>query len=120
MTLFASCKLTEKSVTGKWLSGSDTLFINQDHTFLFADRKDSYVTKDSEQVVDTSFVYSTGNWTISNRTLYLTVNEDKQKVFGNCDQLWNWAKFFSKYKLIRPSYCYEPSNRFVAFNKIRN
>jgi len=112
--------LTEQSVTGKWLSGSDTLFINQDHTFLFADRKDYYSTKDSTTIFDTSFTYSSGQWKVSKRTLYLTFKEDKKAVFGNCDELWNWRKFFSRYKLIRPAYCFDPSNKFVEFEKIRD
>jgi len=120
LTFLTSCKLTEKSVVGQWTSGLDTLFINQDHSFLFADKKNYYVPKDNSKVFDTTFVYSTGTWTVRNRTLFLAFRQDKKDGFGNCDQLWNWTKFFSKYKLIRPMHCYEPSNRFVTFNKIRN
>lgn len=116
----SSCKLTENSVTGKWISNdADTLFIYQDHTFVFADKKNYYVTIDSVQVFDTSFVYSSGKWAVSKKTLYLDFDQDKKIVFGNCNELWNWTKFFSKYRLIRPSYCFEPSNRFVTFIKVR-
>lgn len=119
LLFLTSCKLTEKSVTGQWSSGNDTLFVKQDNTFLLADRKDYYVKKDSVEVLDTSFVYSSGKWTVSKRTLFLVFNEDKKNVFGNCGQLWNWTRFFSKYKLIRPRHCYEPFNEFVTFIKIR-
>ena len=115
--LFTKCKLTEQSVTGKWLSGNDTLFVNQNHTFIFADRKDYYLLTDSVEKLDTSFVYSTGTWTVTRKTLYLAFDQDKKVVFGNCDQLWNWKRFFSNYKLIRPKYCYEKSNRFISFTK---
>ena len=118
LVLATGCKLTEKSVTGKWISGSDTLFVEKDHSFLLTNRHYNYLAKDSVRVPVISIASSTGKWRLSRRTLYLDFNADKKEIFGNCDILWNWRKFFSRYKLIRPSVCYEPSNRFVVYKKI--
>ena len=120
LAFLTSCKLTEQSVTGQWLSGSDTLFIYRNHSFLFADKKNHNVTKDNLTAFDTSSIYVTGTWTISMHTLFLDFKQDKKDVFGNCGQLWNWTRFFSRYKLIRSEFCFETSNRFVTFKKIRN
>lgn len=117
--VFLNCTLTEKSVTGQWLSNKDTLFLNSDYTFTLADRRDSYTTIDSMQSLDTGFVHSSGRWTVSKKTLFLHFVQDKKIVFGNCDQLWNWIRFLSKRKLVRPAHCYEPTNRFVLFRKIK-
>jgi len=119
--LSTGCRLTEKSVTGIWLSGHDTLFVNQDYTFRLTARKDSYVKKDSTMVFDTSIVYSTGKWSVSKKTLNLTFKGDKKEFFGNCDALWlwGWRSFFKRNTLIRPRYCYEPSNRFTWFTKLK-
>ena len=119
LTFSTGCKLTEKSVVGKWTSGSDTLFVNHDHSFRLSDNRNYNTTKDYLTSLDRTFVYVSGNWTLTRRTLFLRFNQDKKDVFGNCDQLWNWTRFLSKYKLVRPSLCYEASNRFVTFKKIR-
>lgn len=119
LVLLVGCKLTEQSVIGKWLSGSDTLVIRKNHSFLFADRKNYYVKSADTSFFDTSFIYSSGQWTLSERTLFMTFNENKKEVFGNCGQLWNWRKFFSRQKLIRPTNCFEPSNQFVIFKKLK-
>ncbi|OJY96994.1 MAG: hypothetical protein BGP13_25300 [Sphingobacteriales bacterium 40-81] len=135
---FANCKLTEKSVIGKWVSHSDTLSVNQDHSFVFVSKIGSYDTaslkydtvsdKMGNKTIyvtskyknpDISFNYYTGRWKVSRKRLNLNFDQDKKIAFGNCNGLSNRTIFFSKYKLIRPMYCNVPSNRFVIFEKIR-
>ena len=112
--LFTNCQLSEKSVTGKWVSFSDTLFVNQNHSFVYVSKISSYdrtnlkydtlldkkgnmtiYVSSKSQDLDTSFNYYTGKWTVSNRALHLSFDQDKKVAFGNCDQLWNWRTFFS-------------------------
>ena len=121
LILFTSCKLTEKSLSGKWVSNySDTLSINNDHTFLLTHKAGYYLKKDGTPLYDTSIVFYSGNWTISNKSLKLDFKQDRGKeMFGSCGGLEKRSKWFAKYTLHRFKTCKSPTFDFVTFSQIK-
>ncbi len=96
----SSCKLTDESLTGKWVSNWDTLIVNQNHHF--------YLTKG----------YKEGNWSVSKRSLILNFT-DGNNGFGNCGGLQKIGFFSSRKKLVRFSSCTSPSHHFISYKKVR-
>lgn len=121
MVLFTSCKLTEKSVPGKWVSNySDTLSINNDHTFSLAHKTGYHIKKDGTPMYDTTVVFYSGNWAISNKYLKMDFKQGSGKeMFGSCGGLEKRSKCFSNYSLQRFNTCMSPTFDFVIFSKIR-
>jgi hypothetical protein len=116
---FTSCKLTEKSVLGKWVSNySDTLSLNNDHSFSLIQK--TGMKKDGTPLYDSSVVFYSGNWAISNKYLKMDFKQGSGKeIFGDCDGLEKRSKWFSNYSLQRSKTCKSPTFDFVTFSKAR-
>ena len=121
LTLFTSCKLTENSVSGRWVSNnSDTLSINKNFTFLLEKKQGYHVKQNGSPLYDTSFIFLEGNWSISNKFLKLTFNNiGGEEKFGGCRGLYKGNKWFSKFELYRFLTCKSPTHYFVVFSKIK-
>ena len=119
LILFTSCKLTEKSIPGKWVSNySDTLSINNDHTFLLVHKTGYHLKNDGTPMYDTSIALYSGTWTISNKFLKMNFTEGSGKeMFGGCEGLKKRTKWFSKYTLLRFKTCRSPTFDFVTFSQ---
>jgi hypothetical protein len=104
------CKLTEKNVTGTWVSNfSDTLHVYTDHSFLAVPRHSS---RDSG---------ISGEWVISpaSLSLYETGTNQKQRAAVFCGGLSKMGGYYSRTRLVNPWVCNTPSHRFISFRKLR-
>lgn len=132
------CRLTEKSVSGKWISIDDTLIINSNHSLIYkqvlriypagSESNDTIIDKKGNRIIKVrynsqafdSIKFFSGTWSISKRFIKLNFDDGQAKIFfGDCSGLGKRRRSFSRYKLIRPMYCRKPTHHFVVFSKLR-
>jgi hypothetical protein len=99
----SACRISQKSVTGEWISNYDTLVFDNTKRFVLSGRQKQYE----------------GTWNVNGRSVYMNFKDEAGLAFfGGSDGLTHRRISFTRYKLYRPYHCAFASNRFVVFKKV--